>query len=71
MDWANEELQYHGIAATTVFFYEYIMMLPDEVGSFGWPFVIIEPTAVSIDPIRVVIKQNLGYAGLSYVAEVI
>ena len=31
----NGVFQYHGIAAMTIFFYEYLMMLPDEVRRFS------------------------------------
>ena len=41
MDRFNEVVQYYGLAATTILFYEYFMMLPDEAGASFWrPFVM-------------------------------
>lgn len=34
--WVDGVVQYYGIATTTVFFYEYFAMLPDEVGHQMW-----------------------------------
>jgi len=42
-------------------------MLPDEASlRFSGPFATFEVDLAVIDPIRVVIKQNLGYVELSY-----
>jgi len=60
--------QYYGIATTTIFFYEYFAMLPDEVSlRLSGPFAVFEAYLAIIDSIRVVVEQNLGYVELSCV----
>lgn len=58
----NRVLQYYGIATTAIFFYEYFAMLPDEV-SFrcSEPLSAAEPDPATVDSLRVVTEQNLGY----------
>ena len=69
VDWLDGTVQYYEIAATAVLFYEYFAMLPDEVRlPFSGPFMVVEVDPAVVDSIRMVIKQNLGYAELSYKA---
>jgi hypothetical protein len=67
-------VQYYGIATTTIFFYEYFVMLPDEV-TYGRDaqrsFAIVETDAACTDPVRMVFKQNLGYVHFSYKTKII
>ena len=58
MDPFDRTVQYYGIATTTILFYEYFAMLPDEVG-FLFPAALRpspEADTTLIDPICVVTK---------------
>ena len=53
----NGSVQYYGVATTTIFFYEYFAMLPDEVISVsGVIHFTVETDVQFTDSIRMVVE---------------